>query len=180
LTRIDEVLRVLALGQVEFAVVGGVAAHGSPRATQDVDLVYGRSFDNISRLVRTLEPYAPYLRGAPPGLPFRFDIETVRAGLNFTLVTQLGWIDLLGEVAGGGTYESEGLLPHSIEIQAFGVSCRVLDLATLIHTKRAAGRVKDFEALAELEILRKRRLRPEAGRYRYWRLRVARNIDAAD
>lgn len=32
---------------------------------------------------------------------------------------------------------------------------RVLDLETLILTKRAAGGPKDFEALAELELLRK-------------------------
>jgi hypothetical protein len=55
----------------------------------------GRADANIARLVEALKPYQPYLRGAPPGLPFRFDTETVRSGLNFTLVTQLGWIDLL-------------------------------------------------------------------------------------
>jgi hypothetical protein len=38
-------------------------------------------------------------------LPFRLDLETLKAGLNFTLVTDLGWIDLLGEIAGGGGYE---------------------------------------------------------------------------
>ena len=92
LTRIDEVLRALASGDVEFIVVGGVAAaaHGSPRATQDVDVVYRRTDANIALLVETLGSYQPYLRGAPPGLPFRFDKETIRSGLNFTLVTQLG------------------------------------------------------------------------------------------
>lgn len=164
MTRIDEVLRALAIGGVEFIVVGGVAAaaHGSPRATQDVDIVYRRTDANIALLVETLGRYQPYLRGAPPGLPFRFDKETVRSGLNFTLVTQLGWIDLLGEIAGGGKYEE--LLPHSIEISAFGVSCRVLDLEALIHAKRAAGRVKDFEAIAELEVLQKRRQATKAER----------------
>ena len=53
---------------------------------------------NIQKLVRCLAPYSPYLRGAPPGLPFQFDERTVRMGLNFTLVTQLGDLDLLGEV----------------------------------------------------------------------------------
>jgi hypothetical protein len=125
-----------------------------------VDIVYRRSADNIARLVVTLKPFGPYLRGAPPGLPFRFDSDTLRAGLNFTLVTQLGWIDLLGEVAGGGNYDD--LLPHSIQIEAFGVRSRVLDLDTLIHTKRAAGRIKDFEAIAELEVLRKRQQTPNA------------------
>jgi hypothetical protein len=33
----------------------------------------------------------------------------------------------------------------------------VLDLDTLIEVKRAAGRPKDFEVIAELEVLRDRR-----------------------
>jgi hypothetical protein len=111
--------------------------------------------ENLRRLVCALENHKPYLRGAPPGLPFRFDPETLRAGLNFTLTTDIGWIDLLGEITGGGTYRD--LESYSIEIDVFGVSCRVLDLEKLIDTKRAAGRPKDFEALAELEFLRKRR-----------------------
>ena len=78
----------------------------------------------------------------------------MRAGLNFTLITDLGWIDILGEITGGGRYED--LQPHSVLVEAFGVRCRVLDLDILIATKRAAGRPKDFEVLAELELLRDR------------------------
>jgi predicted nucleotidyltransferase len=156
-TRFAELLRALSSASVEFVLVGGVAAavHGSARATQDVDIVYSRSNTNLDKLVQALSPHRPYPRGAPAGLPFRFDAETLRAGLNFTLTTDLGWIDLLGEIAGGGRYEE--LCPHSITIEVFGLSCRVLDLETLISTKRAAGRPRDFETLSELEILRERK-----------------------
>jgi len=155
-TRFGDLLRTLAAGGVDFIVVGGVAAaaHGSPRCTQVVDMVYSREGGNLETLVEAMRPHHPYLRGAPPGLPFRLDVETLRAGLNFTLVTDLGWLDLLGEIAGGGRYEH--LLPHSITVEAFGSSCRVLDLETLIRTKKLAGRPKDLEALAELESLRER------------------------
>ncbi len=104
--------------------------------------------------MNALAPHGPYLRGAPPDLPFRFDIGTLRAGGNFTLTTGLGWIDLFAEIAGGGTYEN--LLPHSILVPIFKVQCRVLDLEALISAKRAAGRPKDFEAGAELELLLER------------------------
>ena len=93
----------------------------------------------------------PYLRGAPPGLPFRWTVTTLRAGLNFTLTTRRGDVDLLGEVTGGGNYDA--LLPHTIEQELFGLRCRFLDLEWLIRTKRAAGRPKDLEAIAELEAL---------------------------
>jgi len=71
--------------------------------------------------------------------------------LNFTLTTTAGEIDLLGEVTGGGSYED--LLPHSMAIELFGRACRCLDLPWLIRTKRAAGRPRDLEAIAELEAL---------------------------
>lgn len=150
-------LTTLTRGGVEFIIVGGLAAtvHGSVRATLDLDVVYRRSIDNMRRLVDALEPLQPYLRGAPPGLPFRFDLETVRRGLNFTLTTTIGALDVLGEITGDGTYEE--LLPHTVEASLFGIPCKCLDLDRLIEAKRAAGRPKDLEAIAELESLREER-----------------------
>jgi hypothetical protein len=135
-------------------LVGGLAAaaHGSIRTTRDVDVVYDRSEENLVRLARALEPYAPYLRGAPPGLPFKLDVPTLRAGLNFTLTTNVGALDLLGEIAGAGRYSD--VISHSRELTLHGVRCFCIDLPTLIATKRAAGRPKDLEAIAELEALR--------------------------
>ena len=134
-------------------MVGGAAAfaHGSPRLTLDLDVVYSRQPENIDHLVAALSTFKPYLRGAPPGLPFRWDAETVLRGLNFTLETQLGDIDILGEIAGGGGYEA--LLPHSAPTVVFGVDCLCLGLEKLIAVKRAAGRPKDLEAIAELEAI---------------------------
>jgi predicted nucleotidyltransferase len=152
-TDFGRLLAALHDAGVRFIVVGGAAAtaHGSVRLTQDLDVVYARSHDDIDRLVSALAPLRPYLRGAPPGLPFSFDAETVRRGLNFTLTTEAGWIDLLGEITGGGTWEQ--LMPHTISMDLFGRSTRVLTLRHLVHVKRAAGRPKDLEAIAELEAL---------------------------
>ena len=156
ITDIAGLLQSLAHNDARFILVGGAAAvaHGSARLTQDVDVVYARDPDNIRRVVAALEPTKPYPRGAPPGLPFRWDERTVANGLNFTLQTDLGAIDLFGEIVGGGGYEQ--LLPHSFEIAVFGVRCRLLDLEKLIEVKRAAGRPKDYEAIAELEAILER------------------------
>ena len=80
MTDFEGLLAALARGGVEFILIGGVAAraHGSARLTQDLDVVYSRDPANVDRLVEALAPHAPYLRGAPPGLPFRFDATTVR------------------------------------------------------------------------------------------------------
>ena len=157
MTDFSTLLRVLDDHDVAYILVGGAAAtvHGSARLTLDVDVVYQRTPDNFARLVNALAPYAPGLRGAPAGLPFQWDAETLDRGLNFTLTTTIGPIDLLGEIAGGGTYER--LLPDTDEVTAFGVTCRCVTLDRLIHLKRSAGRVKDLEAIAELEALRDER-----------------------
>jgi len=157
MTDFKALLRALADGGAEFILVGGVAAtvHGSSRLTVDVDVVYRRTQDNIERLVLALTSYQPYLRGAPPGLPFRWDAATIKRGLNFTLTTDIGNVNLLGEITGVGGYDS--LISATVSIRVFGVECRCLTLDKLIEVKRAAGRPKDFEAIAELEAIREER-----------------------
>lgn len=147
------VLRALADAGVRFIIVGGAAAtaHGSARLTQDLDVVYRRDAENLRRLAGALEPHEPYLRGVQPGLPFALDEDTLARGLNFTLVSKLGDLDLLGEIVGGGGFDD--LIEDSIEIELFGVRCHCLGLRKLIEVKRAAGRPKDLESLAELEEL---------------------------
>jgi len=150
-TDFDSLLRLLTENHVEFIIVGGAAAtaHGSTRLTLDLDVVYRRTKGNVSHLVNALQPIQPYLRGAPPGLPFEWSIRTITMGLNFTLITKLGALDLLGEITGGGGYEE--LVSETIRVDIFGVNCLCLNLARLIQVKRAAGRPKDLEVVAELQ-----------------------------
>jgi len=151
MTDFATLIRLLSESKAEFIIVGGAAAtaHGSARLTLDLDIVYNRSAGNIEAIVNALRPTEPYLRGAPPGLPFEWSVETIQKGLNFTLTTRLGALDLLGEIVGGGGYEQ--LLTDSISIEVGGIQCLCLGLERLIQVKRAAGRPKDLETIAELE-----------------------------
>lgn len=157
MTDFERLLSALSETGVEVVVVGGLAAtvHGSARLTQDVDVVYARSDENIARLVKALAPFRPYLRGAPPGLPFDWSEATIRRGLNFTLETTVGDIDVLGEIVGMGDFAR--VREHAISIELFGRTMLCLDLPGLIRAKRAAGRPKDLETIAELEALREER-----------------------
>ncbi len=150
-------LPLLAENQVDYILIGGGAAiaHGAARTTYDIDIVYSRTPTNLTKIVEALQDLNPYYRGAPAGLPFKWDEQTIQNGLNFTLTTDWGDIDLLGEVSGDGTYDK--LLDFTDTIQLYEHPVRVVSLEKLIHLKRAAGRPKDFEAIAELEILLKLR-----------------------
>ena len=151
MTDFNALLRILTENNVEFIIVGGAAATalGSARLTFDLDIVYKRSTENIERIVNALQPISPYLRGAPPGLPFSWDVRTVERGLNFTLITTLGPLDILGEITGGGGYDQ--LRPETITVEIAGAECLCLNLEQLIQVKRAAGRPKDLEVIAELQ-----------------------------
>lgn len=154
MTDFETLLRELTSHHVSFIVIGGLAAivRGSAHFTQDLDIVYRRSDENLDRLVNALSRLQPYLRGAPAGLPFVWDRQTLKRGLNFTLTTSVGMIDLLGEIPGGGGYED--LAPGADSLEVFGQLCLCMSLDQLIRSKRAAGRLKDLQSLAELEAIR--------------------------
>jgi hypothetical protein len=126
-------LRRLALALhesgAEFVVIGGIAAiaQGATYMTEDLDVCYARTPENYSRIGAALKPFNPRLRGAPPGLPLKFDPPTIRAGLNFTLTTDEGDLDLLGEVSGLGGFEA--VKAQSVKADLFDCSLWVLTLA---------------------------------------------------
>ena len=146
-------VQVLVDAQVDFVIIGGWSAilHGSAQLTRDLDICFSRARDNLKRIAAALAPYHPQLRDLPPDLPFVWDESTLRNGTIFTLVTDLGIIDLLAEVSGVGDYKDA--LRDSVVVQSFDREVRTLDLRALIRAKRAAGRPKDLAILPELESL---------------------------
>ena len=159
MTDFEAVLRHLAAAHAEYIIVGGLAAtaHGASRFTNDLDIVYRRTPENATRIATALGALKPYPRGAPPGLPFVWDARTIMNGLNFTLATTAGDVDVLGEITGGGGYDR--LLERTETATLYGIDVHILDLPELIRVKRAAGRPKDFEAIAELELILQERMK---------------------
>jgi hypothetical protein len=152
--KLQELLRHLAEAGVRFSVIGGVAlvARGVQRSTEDLDIAYARDRENLGRLAATLAPIHPRLRGVAAGLPFVLDTTSLRMGLNFTLDTDLGPLDLLGEVPGLGSFDAVDAASSEMEIA--GVRLLVLTLEGLERSKRAAGRPKDLVDLGYIRALK--------------------------
>ena len=149
--------------------------------TADIDFCYSRDKKNLQNIIEALTPFHPYLRGADKKLPFIFDTKTLQMGLNFTFATDIGDIDLLGEISGLGTYEE--LMKYSESLEIFGMPCRVLTLEGLIKSKKASGRPKDLILLKELEAiaeLRKQKKNRCSGCAQSRRLRRSKNVTGLD
>ncbi len=148
----DEVLRVLTRNDVEFIVVGGVAAilQGSPLTTEDIDVVYMPSEDNNLRLAKALaELEAVYYD--PAGRRFEPDASRLATLKMHLLRTRCGRVDVLRTVGDGLGYQDLVERSRMFDVEDFRV--RVLDLETIIQTKEHADRPKDRHQLLFLRQL---------------------------
>jgi len=151
---LKKAIKSLSENNVDFVIVGGVALklHSSAYVTLDLDFCYARTKENLAKIVSALEPFNPRPRDFPENLPYFFDERSLQNATNFTFQTSIGDIDLLGEVAGVGTYSEVKLMSDIFEL--YGYDVQVLSISGLIKAKRAAGRTKDLLVLPELEALR--------------------------
>lgn len=150
----QQVIEALNAGGLRFVIIGGIAMRlqGAAHMTDDIDFAFARDPQSLEALVKALTPYHPRLRGAPPGLPFFWDVRTLQTSINMTLETDAGSVDLLGEPAGVASFED--LWQGATVMDRQGVPVRVASVDALIAMKRAAGRPKDQAHLLELERLR--------------------------
>jgi len=142
MTNFREAVTVLSRAGVSFIVVGAYAGilQGAAQVTQDIDICYERSPENMKRLAAALEPYHPNLRGAPPGLPFILHERTLAQGINFTFQTDFGDIDLLGELSGVGQFP-ELARGRGLDRLAWDKSpSRISRCADSFKTRRGGGR----------------------------------------
>ena len=154
MTEFDPValLRVLRAHQVDFLVVGGIAARlrGAPLLTQDVDIVPSADRDNLERLAKALQALDARLRTTtePDGMPFPFDPGLLESATVWTLVTKHGDLDLVMSPSGTGGYRDLVVDADELKV-AVGpdLTVKVASLADVIRSKEAAGREKDRAAL---------------------------------
>ena len=151
-----ELLKRLQGESVEFVIIGGIAAlaHGGVVPTQDLDVCAPLDHDNAARIIRAFAGANPRWR-MRPDLPVITPDNPNLIGLkNLYLRTDLGQLDVLGEVPNVCTYAE--LKQRSVEMDFAGLHCRVIDVETLIAAKRSAGRPHDLRTIAYLEEAKRR------------------------
>ncbi|MFO8073469.1 MAG: hypothetical protein R6V85_16515 [Polyangia bacterium] len=151
-----EILVALSQREVEYVLVGGMAAvlHGAPLTTQDIDVVHERSDENVERLLAFLERVNARYRGQPGGRILSPTADALRGGDHHNLTTDLGFLDLLGELEQGQGYRQ--LLPHTEVHRSGELAIAVVTLEKLVEIKVEAGRSKDRLILPILMKLLKR------------------------
>src|SRR5580698_4280846 len=145
-------LRALHDGNVEFILVGGLAAvlNGAPVDTFDIDVVHARDATNIDRLLPVLDALDAVFR-MQPERRLKPNASHLGSAGHLNLITRYGPLDLLGTIGRDLGYQD--LMAHSAEMDiGEKLRIRVLDLETIIGIKEELGGEKDR---AVLPILRR-------------------------
>lgn len=154
------VLATLTMHDVQFVVIGGLAAvlHGWDGMTSDTDAVVARHEENLDRLCRALNELNARIlveghhRGGPGQV-----IDRALAPNDFTsmistrLGSDAGIIDVALDTSGVGPHDEWERRAVALRIDDQIV--RVATLSDVIRSKRAAGRAKDDRVLPALEAL---------------------------
>lgn len=138
-----DMLSALSEAGAEHLVVGAhaLAAHGTPRATGDLDIWIRPTRENAARVWRALLAF-----GAP--LTDLSEEDLREPEIVFQIGVPPSRVDLLTSISGvEWTQAWEG----HIRVVISGLEIPVLGRAQLIANKRATGRAKDLADLEELE-----------------------------
>jgi len=150
----QRILEELAEHEVEFVLVGGIAAqtHGNTRMTNDVDVVPAPDRRNLERLAEALR--ALEARVLNPGHEdLEIDAAMLPRATIWQLATPHGDIDVLHDAPGAGPYAQ--LRERALVIALGDLKIPVAGRDDLIRMKLARGRPvdrADVAALTDLEI----------------------------
>ena len=140
----DDMIQALTASGVEFVIVGAyaMAAHGSPRATADIDIFVRPTKRNAAHVIEALERF-----GAPIEAHAITSTDFARPGSVYQIGLPPRRIDILTSISGVTFSEA---IRNAISGPFGGQLVRFIGKRALIRNKRATGRTKD---MADVEVL---------------------------
>lgn len=151
---LKKLLKLLGDARIEFVIIGGVAAnlHGSAQVTYDIDIVTRLNAESIQKLRACLQPFHPVHRMTPQKLSFLEVPEKLQNVKNLYIATDLGVLDIIGELPGIGRFEE--IAARADQTSLDGQMVKVLCLEDLIASKTQLGRNKDKATVLELLVIK--------------------------
>ena len=138
----EEFLRLLAEQHVEFVIVGGyaVAFHGYVRATQDMDVFFRNTKENIDRILPALQRFG-----------LAADEEVVAAFREPGSIIRVGVppveIEMINAISG---IDFEEVWAKRVRGRYGDVEVNYISYTDLLMNKKASGRPKDLADFDEL------------------------------
>ena len=138
----EEFLQLLNAEEVEYLVVGGyaIAFFGYPRATNDMDIFFNDSEENITRLAQALERFG--LKISDEQKQQFFD-----PGSRIQLGIQPVCLELINRISG---VKFQKAWSNRTSGRYGEISIHYISLEDLIINKKSSGRPKDLADIDEL------------------------------
>ena len=148
-------LEHLVKAGVDFVIVGGFAGvvHGCTYVTQDIDICCNFSADNLLALQKGISDLQPVHRMTPNRKKLKLTQQTCGQFKNLYLDTDIGQLDCLSFIDGLGDYNEVKGESELFEVEE--IKMRVLSVDALIKTKKSMNRLRDKEAVLQLEAIQK-------------------------
>lgn len=155
-----EMLRILTNHDVDFIVVGGVAAtvHASPFITYDLDICPADDDENLTRLQAALEELEARIlvTDEPEPIRINFSPRVIRAAPFLNLMTKYGALDIVHRPAASEGYSD--LARDAEKVELAGVTIVVASRADVLRSKESILRDKDVPTVRVLRELEEREL----------------------
>ncbi len=150
-------LERLINARVDFVIIDGFAGvvHGCTYVTQDIDICCDFSPDTLLALQKAISDLHPVHRMTPGRKGLKLTEQTCGQFKNLYLDTDIGQLDCLSFIDGLGDYSEVKQESELIEVEE--IRMRVLSVDALIKAKKTMNRLRDKEAVLQLEAIKKLR-----------------------
>jgi predicted nucleotidyltransferase len=151
-----ELFRVLAEHDVDYLVIGGVAAqvHGRRRTTKDLDVTPAPETDNFERLAAALVALDAHPTELGPSAPSPTAEQLRLAPIVPPLTTRHGELHILNDIPGADEYTR--MRSRALRTDLDGIAMSIVGVDDLIRMKRTIGRPSDIEDIEALTTVARR------------------------